>query len=328
MTHTRTFRRLGVAAALPIVLVACSSSSKSSSSLSAAAAPTTAAPATQAPATAAPTTAAAPTTQATTAPQGSGPVNVLYAGSLVNLMEKQIGPAFNTATGYSFSGFSGDSGSLATSIKGKVRRGDVFVGASPTVNATLEGAANGNWVSWYASFATAPLVIGYNPKSKFAADLMSKPWYDVITEPGFLIGRTDPTTDPKGKLTAMALANAAATAPGLKAISSSTSNVFPENTLVGRLQAGQLDAGFFYATEAKAAGIPTVPLTGQTLKATYTITVLANAPDEGGAEAFVSYLLGSQGTAALQADGFTLITPPTVSGTGVPSGLQSLLPAG
>jgi len=314
---TRPLHRLCVAAALAIVLVACSSSSKSSSSSSSAvAAATTAAPATAAPTTAAPT--------------GSGPVDVLYAGSLVSLMDKQIGPAFRSATGYSFSGYSGDSGSLATMIKGKVRQGDVFVSASPTVNANLEGAANGSWVSWYATFATAPLVIGYNPKSKFASDLQSKPWYQVITEPGFLLGRTDPATDPKGKLTATALANAATadSAPGLTAIAASTSNVYPENTLVGRLQAGQLDAGFFYATEAKAANIPTVPLTGQTLKASYTITVLANAPDEAGAEAFVSYLLGAQGTAALSADGFTLITPPTVTGTGIPTGLQSLLSAG
>ena len=39
----------------------------------------------------------------------------------------------------------------------------------PSKNTGLEGAANGNWVSWYALFATSPLVLGYNPKSKFAA---------------------------------------------------------------------------------------------------------------------------------------------------------------
>lgn len=270
-----------------------------------------------------PTTAAAPPTTA----RGSGPVTVLYAGSLVNAMTTQIGPAFGTATGYTFNGFSGDSGSLATQIKGKVRQGDVFISASPTVNTTLEGAANGNWVSWYATFAKSPLVLGYNRSSKFASDLTSKPWYQVLTEPGILIGRTDPTTDPKGKLTAEALAGAATadSAPGLTAIGSSTDNVYPENTLVGRLQAGQLDVGFFYAAEAKAAGIPTVPLTGQSLGATYTVTVLANAPDEAGAEAFVSYLLGAGARPLLASDGFTFVTPPSVSGTGVPSTLQGLL---
>jgi molybdate/tungstate transport system substrate-binding protein len=303
-------RRLAAVAVLPVVLVACSKSTSLSSKASSAAA-TTAAPATT-------TTAAAA--------KGSGPVDVLYAGSLADLMEKQIGPAFNTATGYTFTGFGGDSGDLATEIKGKVRQGDVFISANPAVDGKLEGAANGNWVSWYATFATAPLVLGYNPQSKFASDLTSKPWYQVITEPGFRIGRTDPATDPKGALAVTALTNAATAdnAPGLTAITSSTSNIYPETSLVGQLQAGQLDAGFFYATEAKAANIPTVPLTGQTLKATYTITVLNNAPDEAGAEAFVQYLLGSAGVSTLQSTGFTLVTPPTVTGTGVPSSLSGL----
>src|SRR5262249_54199340 len=151
---------------------------------------------------------------ATTAPtpttvRGSGPVDVLYAGSLVNVMEKQIGPAFHAATGYTFQGFSAGSAALAPPIKGKGRQGDVFVSASPSVNKTLMGPSNGDWVSWYVTFANSPLVIGYNPHSKFAADLKAKPWYEVITEPGFLIGRTDPKTDPKGKLADMALAQAA-----------------------------------------------------------------------------------------------------------------------
>jgi molybdate/tungstate transport system substrate-binding protein len=301
--------------ALAATLAACGSSSP-------AAAPTT----TSAPATTAPAT-TTPATTATTAAKGSGPVDVLYAGSLVDLMTKQVGPAFSSASGYSFTGFSGDSGSLATEIKGKVKQGDVYISANPTVNTKLEGTANGNWVSWYATFASSPLVIGYNPKSKFAADLKTKPWYQVLAEPGILIGRTDPATDPKGVLavTALTAAATADTEPSLKTVATTTSNVYPEDTLVGRLQSGQLDVGFFYAAEAKAANIATVPVTGQTLAAHYTITVLNNAPHEAGAEAFVTYLLGSAAKPALDADGFTLVTPPTLTGTGVPSGLQSLL---
>ena len=63
----------------------------------------------------------------------AGPVNVLYAGSLVNLMEHGVGPAFDKATGNSFQGFAGGSGLLANQIKGKLRHGDVFVSASPKV---------------------------------------------------------------------------------------------------------------------------------------------------------------------------------------------------
>lgn len=252
---------------------------------------------------------------------------MLYAGSLVNLMQNQLGPAFQTATGYSVTGFSGGSKDLAAEIKGKVHQGDVFISASPKVTKGLQGSANGNWVSWYATYATSELVIGYNPSSKFAHDLKTKPWYQVITEPGFKLGFTDPATDPKGVLAVQALTDTATSKhlPALKTISTDKNDLFPEETLVGRLQSGQLDAGFFYTAEAVAAKIPTVPLTGEDLKATYTVTVLNNAPHEAAAEAFVAYLLGTSGQAVLKQDGFDLVTPPTVSGSGVPSSLQSLL---
>lgn len=254
-----------------------------------------------------------------------GRVNVLYAGSLVNLMEKQVGPAFDTATGYTFTGYSGGSSALAAQIKGKVRPGDVFVSASPAVNASLTGAANGNWVSWYATFASSALVIGYNPSSRFAKDLTSKPWYEVLTQPGLRVGSTDPATDPKGKLATEALTTAAHQQhlPALATLAANPNIVFPEETLVSRLQSGQLDAGFFYSSEAKAAHIPTVPVTGQDLKASYTITVLNHAPNDKGGEAFVAYLLGPSGLAVLRQDGFAVSTPPKVTGTGVPSGLSS-----
>jgi molybdate/tungstate transport system substrate-binding protein len=259
---------------------------------------------------------------------GSGTVNVLYAGSLVGLMTKQVGPAFHAASGYSVTGESAGSTALATDIKGKVYKGDVFISASPKADGTLMGAANGDWVSWYGSFATAGLVLGYNANSKFAADLKSKPWYQAITESGLRLGFTDPATDPKGLLTAKALTDTAKSKslPALTALATAKSDVFPEEDLVARLQSGQLDAGFFYTSEAVAAKIPYLPLAGVGLHATYTVTVLKGAPNEAGAEAFVTYLLGPAGQAALKQDGFTLTTPPKLTGSGVPSSLQSVLP--
>lgn len=273
------------------------------------------------------TSSAASSASASTAAMGSGPVNVLYAGSLVNMMEKQVGPAFQSSSGYSVTGFPAGSKALASEIKGKVYQGDVFISASPKVNASLEGAANGNWVSWYATYATSALVLGYNPSSKFASDVKSKPWYQVLTEPGIRVGFTDPATDPKGQLTQQALTGTAKSKslPALNTLAGNSSAVFPEETLVGRLQSGQLDVGFFYTSEAIAAKIPAVPLTGVDLKATYTVTILNNAPHEAAAEAFVSYLLGPSGQAVLRQDGFTLVAPPKVSGSGVPASLQSLL---
>jgi molybdate/tungstate transport system substrate-binding protein len=218
---------------------------------------------------------------------------------------------------------------VANQIKGGVRQGDVFISASPSVNATLQGPANGNWVKWYASFAKGALVLGYNRNSRFANDLKTKPWYQVITKPGILVGKTDPALDPKGQLTVQALNQAAAmyNEPALAAMAHSTEGVFPEETLVGRLQAGQLDAGFFYANEAKEAGILTVSLGAIQVAATYTVTVLERAPHRAGAEAFVGYLLGARGRSILEAHGLALVSPPKVSGTGVPLSLGAVIPS-
>src|SRR5579872_6580069 len=85
-----------------------------------------------------------------------GTVSVLYAGSLVNVMEQQIGPAFTKATGYGYQGYGAGSTAVANQIKGKLKQGDVFISATPSVNTTLMGAGNGSWVTWYGEFAAAP----------------------------------------------------------------------------------------------------------------------------------------------------------------------------
>jgi molybdate/tungstate transport system substrate-binding protein len=128
-------------------------------------------------------------------------VNVLYAGSLVNLMERNIGPAFAKIGGEQFRGYAGGSNKVANEIKGGLRRGDIFISANPKVDDQLMGAANGDWVRWYILFAESPLVIGASTSSKFAADFKTKPWYEVLAEPRIKIGRTDPKLDPKGALT-------------------------------------------------------------------------------------------------------------------------------
>ena len=248
--------------------------------------------------------------------RGSGPVDVLYAGSLLTLMQTSVGPAFHAATGYSVTGIAEGSTALAAEIKGGVRRADVFISASPSTNAKLEGASNGNWVSWYATFATSPLVLGYDRSSRFAAALRHKPWWRVVTQPGFLLGRTNPATDPKGVLAVKALDTTAKQHhdPALAALAAKVTNVFPEQTLVGRLQAGQLDAGFFYAVEAAAAKLPTVKLAGVPEHASYTLTVLARAPHAAAADAFVKYLLGPKAKTLLAKQGLIELGHAKLSG--------------
>jgi molybdate/tungstate transport system substrate-binding protein len=96
----------------------------------------------------------------------SGDVDVLSAGSLDTLMTKTVGPAFHAATGYTLVDTSGGSSTLAADIKNKIDVADVFVSASPAVDDTLRGPKNGDWVSWYADFATSPEVLGTTPRAR------------------------------------------------------------------------------------------------------------------------------------------------------------------
>ncbi len=268
----------------------------------------------------------------TAATQTAETVNVLYAGSLVNLMEHGIDASFQQATGETFRGFAGGSNALANQIKGKLRQGDVFVSANPKVDSNLMGPANGSWVSWYISFAESPLMIGYNASSKFAADFKTKPWYEVLTEPGIRIGRTDSKLDPKGALTLQFMASAEQFyhRPGFSqqvlGAPENPAQVLPEETLVGRIQSGQLDAGFFYSTEITDARIPSVTLPAEIApKAVYTVTILRDAPHESGARRFVAFLLGSRGQQILKQHGLAL-RKPSVSGevSSVPPDIRAL----
>lgn len=274
-----------------------------------------------------------------TAPKA--PVNVAYAGSLVNLMEHNLGPKFTTATGYTFQGKGAGSTALANQIKSKLISPDVFISASSGAYKTLQGADNGNVVTWYITFATTSMVIGYSAKSQFASQLQAAangqvPWYQVLETPGLRLGRTDPKLDPKGvnTLYTLQLAETYYQQPGLsqKLLGGpeNATQIFPEEELVARLTSGQLDAGFFYANEVKDASLPTITLPAQInlgdssmaseyAKASYTdatgavkkggpiafsVTIPSTVKNEAGAEAFVAYLLGDKGKLTFTSDGF------------------------
>jgi molybdate/tungstate transport system substrate-binding protein len=216
-------------------------------------------------------------------------VSVLYAGSLVNLMERSAGPAFEQKSGDRFQGYAGGSNQVANEIKGKLRRGD----------------------------------------------LKNKSWYEVLAEPGIKVGRTDPKLDPKGALTIELLKRAEVfyNKPGLSeqiiGAPDNQSQILPEETLVGRLQSGQLDVGFFYSTETSAAKIPAIKLPDEIApKARYTLTILRDAPSPDGAERFVSFLLGPQGRELLKQYGLELLKP-ELSGNvqAVPPAVRSLVDA-
>ena len=254
-------------------------------------------------------TAASFAASASTTP--GGVVDVLYAGSLSNFMTNHFIPAFTRATGIRVVGVSNGSSALASAIKGQTQVGDVFLSAAASSDRELQGASNGKWVTTYTNFASSPLVLAYNPQSPFAGALRTRPWYEVVTRKGFLLGRTDPATDPKGVLAVDALRETATRyhLPQLARLSRTRAGVYDETALVGELDAGQLDAGFFYQVEARAANLPTRPLTGTHLEGHYTVAVLNRAPHLAAARAFRNYLLSKAGRILLRAFDLTPASP-------------------
>jgi molybdate/tungstate transport system substrate-binding protein len=173
--------------------------------------------------------------------------------------------------------------------------------------------------------AESPLVIGVSPSSRFAADVKGKSWDEVLMQPGVKIGRTDPAKDPKGALTVEFLKKV--DKPELAKTVLEHSSMLPEEVLVKKIQAGELDVGFFYSVETTDAGLTAIDLpSGATPKATYTLTILQNAPNPDGAQKFVSFLLGSKGSTLLKEHGLSLTGPQlTGADASVPEAIRELV---
>ena len=196
--------------------------------------------------------------------------------------------------------------------------GDVFISANPSKDSASKARPTATGCRGTPRSPPRRWCWATTRTASSPQDLKTEPWYKVLAQPGILVGRTDPATDPKGVLAVTALNDAATTysEPALKTLATESSDVFAENTLVGRLQAGQLDVGFFYGVEAAAATIPPFPdRRPRTLEAKYTVTVLNNAPHRPRPTPSSEYLLGPGGAAALAKDGHDVKKPPRSPGT-------------
>lgn len=293
----------------------------------------------------------------------SGTVNVFYAGSLVNVNENLVGPAFAAATGATYQGKAAGSLAIVNQIKAKIVTPDVVELADPTVNAALMGDANGNIVSWYFTFAHSELVIGFDPSSRFAPAFRAVqhhklPFYRALDQNGLRFGRTDPNLDPKG-YRAIFMAGLAQQVYHLKGFKNrllgsdnNPDQVFPEEGLVARLLTGQVNAGVFYLSEVRDLGIPYISLPAKinlgnakysklyatqhftsAQKATFTgapiqltITIPSTVKNRSGAEAFVHFVLSRRVRTIAAAHGLLSIKT-TVGGdrSAVPSSLVGFI---
>jgi molybdate/tungstate transport system substrate-binding protein len=200
-------------------------------------------------------------------------VSVMYAGSLVKIMENNVGPSFHNQTGYNFMGEGKGSVQISNLIIDGFRSPDIFISADTL---PIEKLINHHppLAQWLVKFASAELVIAYNPRSPYAANLEKAatgkmPWYKVLEEKGFKFRRTDPELDPKGYYTIIAakLANIYYNDSTIKnkilGTDRNLEQIFPEEVLSSLLESGQIDAISAYKHEAIARGLPFITLVPQ-----------------------------------------------------------------
>jgi len=272
-------------------------------------------------------------------------VSVMYAGSLVNIFENEIKLTFQNLTEYNFIGEGKGSVQVSNMILDGLRKPDVFVSADTT---PIERLINHSppLASWLVKFASAEIVIAYNPQSPFASDLLKAssgeiPWYKVLEKEGLKFGRTDPELDPKGYYTVIAakLANIYYNDSTIKdkilGEDRNKKQIFPVEVLKFILDSGQIDATASYKPEAIGKGLPYITLpdqinlsepnytnlynkisyklgTGETIYGNpifFSFTIPDTAENIEGALSFVKFLLSENGKKILEKVGLSPIKP-------------------
>ncbi|MDA8199029.1 MAG: extracellular solute-binding protein [Thermaerobacter sp.] len=204
----------------------------------------------------------------TAAPKPS--VNVAYAGSLGPVMDLGVGPAFQRATHIAYHGRGAGSFGLAREIAAHAIAADVFysIGVKPIKDLGVRHP-------WAACFASAPLVIVYNPKSPFAPTLAAiaqghqsiQSLFSVLSQSGFKLGRTNPATDPQGQAFYLMVMLAqklyhlpANTVSAVLGAPDNPHQVLSETSVITQVQAGTIDAASAFLPEAKSRNLPYIPL--------------------------------------------------------------------
>jgi molybdate/tungstate transport system substrate-binding protein len=244
------------------------------------------------------------------------------------------------------------------------RQADLVMSADYTVIDTL---LIPDFADWNVRFARNTMVVAYTDEAKFADEINSSNWYEVLPRDGVVYGHSEPDADPCGYRTLMVwqLAEKHYDAPGL--YEKLDENCPPENIrpksveLIALLESGDMDyafeyrsvavqhdlnfvelpekinlsmvehADFYSQAEVELSGAePDETVTKKGKPIVYGVTIPNNAPSPELAVAFVKFLLGPEGQAIMEEQGQPPIVPPvTADMDKLPDALQEMVePAG
>lgn len=201
------------------------------------------------------------------------------------------------------------------------------------------------YASWSIRFATNEIVIAYSGKSKYASEINSDNWMDILLRKDVIYSRSDPDSDPCGYRTVLTLmlAEKKYNRPGLadKLITKNKEYIRPKEVdLVALIESNAADYMFQYKSVAIQHGLNYVELPGDinlsdpsknkiyssvsTIIAgdkpgikmkvsgeyiNYSITVLDKAPAKEEAIKFIDFLLSPAGMEIFRKNGQELVPP-------------------
>jgi molybdate/tungstate transport system substrate-binding protein len=202
------------------------------------------------------------------------------------------------------------------------------------------------WAEWNIRYATNELVLGYTESSKFAGEITTDNWPEVILRPGVKVARADENLAPVGYQTLLCCQLASIKYADLlngrdlqAALLERTTDDLVRPTVIGLvpLIGTRADYAFIYRSVAHGHNLPYIRLapevnfadaeqaefyararvelndpqrTIQGAPILYGCTVPSNAPDaEAGAE-FLAVLLGEEGREIMERNGFNPLARP------------------
>ena len=239
---------------------------------------------------------------------------------------------------YQFEQESGGSRFLVRKLADLQARMDVLAVADVSLlEALARDPAHAQLAPWWVVFARNEVVLAYTPRSRFAAEINSANWFDVLRRPGVSSGYANPDLDPEGYNTLLCwkLAEGHYHRPGLydalRAAVPARNLRDHSVALLALLEAGELDYAWQYLSVARqhhlrtlrlppeinlgdparaaayaavsvqvAGPRPGVAATLHGAPITYAATIPATSADPAGAEAFIERLVAPAGQRVLR----------------------------
>jgi molybdate/tungstate transport system substrate-binding protein len=296
--------------------------------------------------------------------EGSGVLHVALAGTMEQVISRQIGPAFTAATGYTLDITRQSSVLLANRIASGDLKPDVYISSDANVMELVMGPANNDRARWYLPILRSRTVIMHGTQTGFKDDIEAVragklPWYELMQRQGLVLKRPNPTIDSGGyrAIFVFDLAERLYKLPELKqrvlGNDNNESQYFDRSKDFPLIRDGSIDVFLTYITNPLVEGLPFLDLPeeidqsnpsmqdwygtasytnphGQTFRGTYAayaVTIPVAAANPTAAEAFVRLLLSEKGMAMFERAGFYRFKELRVAGdeSAVPQSIQSLV---